>query len=277
MIKKKEKNEEIIRANIAYHSALAETYNKEQPYFKQENVERIDALLKSLALEFGNNSLIDLGCGTGFIINIAKKYFKQVVGVDITQEMLDRIDKSGGNIKLYRSDTANIPLKSGCSDICTAYTFLHHLGELKPTFIEAHRLLRKGGIFYADLEPNYYYWEMIRNIKKCKIGNEIITREIQFVLDKVGEISKQFNINKKTIMLAEYQKMIKGGFKEEEITQLLHEVGFSSVDFRYEWYLGQAYYLHNEPENGFIIENYLKKFLPATRHLFKYISFIAKK
>ncbi len=270
-------NEKIIEANIAYHSALAETYDKEQPYFKQENVEKVDALLKALAVEVGGNSLIDFGCGTGFILNIAKKYFKQVVGVDITQQMLDRVDKSSGNIELYRSDTANTPLKSGCFDVCTAYGFLHHLRDLKPTFTEAYRLLREGGVFYADLEPNYYYWDMIKNIRKCKVGDEIIMREIQSVLDKVDEISNQFNLDKKIIMLAEYQKIVKGGFKEEDITQLLHEVGFTSIDFRYEWYLGQAYYLHNEPERGAIIESYLRRFLPAARHLFKYVSFVAKK
>lgn len=267
----------IIEANIAYHSALAETYDKEQPHFKQENVERVDTLLKAIAVEIGGDSLIDLGCGTGFILNIAKKYFKRVVGVDITQKMLDRVDGTGGNIELYKSDTANTPLNSDQFDVCTAYGFLHHLQDLKATLVESHRLLKRGGIFYADLDPNYYYWDTIKNIQNCKIDNEIIKREVQSIIAKVDEISDQFKLDKEVIMLAEYQKIVKGGFKEEDITRLLQEVGFTSVDFRYEWYLGQAYYLHNEPGKGVIIESYLRKFLPATRHLFKYVSFMARK
>jgi len=137
--------------------------------------------------------------------------------------------------------------------------------------------MKEAEFFYADLDPNYYYWDMIKNIQNCKIDNEIIKREIQSILDKVDEISDKFNLDKEVIMLAEYQKMVKGGFKEEDITRLLLEAGFVSVDFRYEWYLGQAYYLHNEPENGVIIESWLRRFLPATRHLFKYVSFRAKK
>jgi hypothetical protein len=138
-------------------------------------------------------------------------------------------------------------------------------------------LLKKGGVFYADLDPNYYYWDMMKAIQKCNIGEEIIKREAQSVLNKVSEISSQFNLDGEVIALAEYQKIVKGGFKEEEITQLLHEAGFASADFRYEWYLGQAYYLHGEPTNGITIECYLRKFLPATRHLFKYVSFQARK
>jgi ubiquinone/menaquinone biosynthesis C-methylase UbiE len=151
------------------------------------------------------------------------------------------------------------------------------LQDLTPTFAEAYRLLKKGGVFYADLDPNYYYWDMIKNIQNIKTSNEIIKREIKSVLDRVSEISEQFNLDKEIIMLAEYQKTVKGGLKEEDIIRLLQKVGFVSVDFRYEWYLGQAFYFHNEPENSVIIENYLKIFLPATRHLFKYFSFLAKK
>lgn len=267
----------IIDANIAYHSALADTYDKDQPHFKQENQERVDAIIKALAQEAGNGSLVDFGCGTGFVINIAKKYFKRVAGVDITQKMLDLVDLTGGNIELFKTETSDTSLKSSEFNVCTAYGFLHHLQEPETTFKEAYRILRENGTFYADLDPNYYYWDMIRNIQDCSTDNQILSREIKSVIDKVDEISDRFHLDREVISLAEYQKIVKGGFKEEEIVALLLKAGFAHVDFNYEWYIGQAYYIHNEPETGEMIEAYLRKLLPATRHLFKYVSFKARK
>ncbi len=269
--------ERIIKANLAYHAALAETYDDEQPHFKQENIEKVDAFLKSLAATAGDNSLVDLGCGTGFVINIAKKYFKRVVGVDITQQMLDRVDGTGGNVELCKADTSDTPLDPESFNVCTAYGFLHHLHEVKPTFQEAYRLLKQGGIFYADLDPNYYYWDMIKNIQHAEVGNDILQRETGSIVDKVTEIAEQFNLDRETIELAEYQKIVKGGFRENEIIRMLQEAGFVSIDYRYEWYLGQGFYHHSDPARGAIIEEYLRNFLPATRQLFKYVSFVARR
>lgn len=270
-------NKKVIEANILYHSILAEDYDKSQPNFRPENIDKVDKILQSIALKTEGKSLVDLGCGTGFIINIAKKYFKKIVGVDITEKMIERVNIEGGNIKLYLSEIANTPLESGEFDVCTAYAVLHHIKDLKSVFAEAYRLLKPGGILYTDLDPNFYYWDCIKRINIQTIKNKILQGEIFSVINKDDEISSCFNLDKEIIALAEYHKMKKGGFEEEHIVELLKSVGFELEQFRYEWFLGQAYYLHNEKDNNIIIEDYLRTFLPATRHLFKYIAIYAKK
>ena len=77
--------EEVREANIKYHTKMATYYNKHQPHYNSENVERVEKIIKDLAKKTGGGSIIDIGCGTGFILKIARKYFNRVVGIDIRE------------------------------------------------------------------------------------------------------------------------------------------------------------------------------------------------
>ena len=91
---------DVIDANIAVHSALAEVYEQDEPHFRPENKRKVSGRLAELAQRTGSASLIDLGCGTGFIIDLAREYLKKIRGCDITQAMLDRVKTQGHDIKV---------------------------------------------------------------------------------------------------------------------------------------------------------------------------------
>jgi len=270
--------EEIKKANIIYHAKMADLYDKEQPHYELENIKRVTKVIKNLAKNGRKNRLLDIGCGTGFIINIGKKHFDQVIGIDITKAMLDKVDLSGGDISLQLADSSNMPYQDEVFDICTAYGFLHHLPKLEPTLKEVFRCLKKGGVFYADQEPNYYFWKEIRSLRKTEVQSDIIRREVDSVCGICDTLENKFGLSERIISLAEYQKIICGGIKKEEITELLKSVGFSSITFEYQWFLGQGQLTEEaSPKLIDFIENHLKECLPASKNLFKYFSFRAIK
>jgi len=272
------KKGKVLKANIAYHSALAETYDAKQPHYRPENIARVERILADMAVETGGGSLIDLGCGTGFIINIAKKYFRPVVGVDITPVMLKLVDTSEGQIELCLAETDHMPFHDNEFDVCTAYGFLHHLYDLRPTFSEVYRCLRPGGIFFADQDPNYYYWWLMDSLKERGDQTEIVQREVRSVVYVSEDIAKETGLSLEDISLAEFQKVEKGGFDPDRVVSLMQELGFCSVKYRYEWFLGEGKVHHRQSSADVqVIENFLREALPATRHLFKYLSFFAEK
>ena len=143
------KIKEAIKANIAVHSAMADDYNRIEPHFRPESVKRVKDIIHKLSLDRSIENALDLGCGTGFMINILKEYSSNIVGVDVTQAMLDKVDLTGNtSIELINSDTGSVLLKKEFFDIATAYTFLDHLYDLKPTLLNTFNSLKKGGIFY---------------------------------------------------------------------------------------------------------------------------------
>jgi ubiquinone/menaquinone biosynthesis C-methylase UbiE len=274
-----------ISANIAVHSAMANDYNAIEPHFRPESIKRVDEIIQKIHSENKFSKVLDLGCGTGFMINIVKKYASEIVGVDVTQAMMDKVDKSGNiSIELINSDTGTVVLPQNHFDLATAYTFLDHLYDMQPTFSNAYNALRDGGVFYADLSPNYYFWNDVKKVDATKQYDPILQREINAVLSKDAEIEEQFGIDKNIFQSAEYQKHIKGGLVEEELRDLLMSAGFKKIDFIYHWFIGQAQLINDDKidknkrfEQADIMHHYLTKALPVSRNLFKYIGFIALK
>jgi len=279
------KYKEVIEANIKFHSKLSEHYNTCEPHFRAENVIAVEKYIKQIVEATQAKKLADFGCGTGFIINIAKKYVNHITGIDVTQAMMDKVDKSGSaNIELINHDTGTVPLEKETYDLVTAYSFLHHLYDIEPTLKNAANCLKKGGMFYADLEPNYFFWENVNSLQRNGNYDSIVRREIEMVTYKDEDIEKTFGVNKETFNNAEFGKNIAGGFKEEEITSKLLKCGFSKVDIFYHWYIGQGYVINNDKlalkdrfKNAAIIDDLLKKALPLSKNIYKYIGFIATK
>lgn len=275
---KKITSKDILKANIEYHTKLSNLYNKDQGHFKAENIKRVENILKDLSKKTNGGSLLDIGCGTGFIIDIAQKYFDKVVGIDITPAMLKKVKKFK-NVETHLVDLSEFNTKEKF-DVCTAYSVLHHLPRTFMSFKKINQFLKIGGYFYADQDPNFYYLQNINdNQVKFSPLKDLIFKEKDSINKVEVELEKKFNIDKKITKLAEYHKLTKiGAFKEENIINLLKKTRFSEIKFMYQWFLGQSYlknkFSAKELSN---IEKYLKNTLPISRPFFKYISFIAQK
>ena len=280
-----EKIRSVIQANIDLHSNLSEHYNTCEPQYRPENLNRVDEALKKCIDRVGAKKMLDLGCGTGFMIDLGKKYVEEITGVDVTQAMMDRVNKSGNaKIELHNHDTGTFPAKEGYYDIVTAHSFLHHLYDIKPTLKTAATALRKGGVFFNELDPNYYFWEAISKLNRNGEYSQVVKREIEMTTYKDEDIEAQFGVDKDVFNNAEYGKNIKGGFTEEELKEALLEAGFSKVEITYHWYIGQANLLNNMGlekskaiENAEVLDKVLMDLLPLSRHLYKYIGFVATK
>jgi ubiquinone/menaquinone biosynthesis C-methylase UbiE len=82
-----------------------------------------------------NNSknLLDLGCGTGLeLVEIYKKFPEiKVTGIDLTQKMLDKLNKKfkNKNIKLINANYFEYDFGINLYDIIISYETLHHFGH----------------------------------------------------------------------------------------------------------------------------------------------------
>lgn len=268
-------NSEIIQANIKVHTIMADSYNQE-PHFRPENQRKVKENLRQLRKK-GGQKLLDLGCGTGFIIHLAADLFSEIHGVDVTQAMMDKIDTSLGNIVLHNTPAQTLPFADACFDVVTAYSFLHHLEDYRPVLQEAFRVMKQGGQFYIDLEPNKLFWENISEIAHIndeQAYSEIVNKEVVSVLHTDDKVEEQFGIEKDVFNKAEYIKNILGGIDPGEFKQACLDIGFSRCDVRFEWFLGQGKIMHEQPEeHTTAIEQYLHQIHPISAPLFKYLRF----
>lgn len=249
---------------------MASAYDRDQSHICEDNSARVWAKLSHYASRYGNSALLDVGCGTGFILRLAKGKFKRLVGVDITPAMIEKARAIGG-VDVYDADSVKMPFVDGEFDVAVAYGFLHHLDDVLPTLREVNRCLKKGGLFYADQDPNYYCWLALRNIKD---GSAQLGAEIKTLKDTVGVLEQRYGLTADVVKMAEYNKFYANGFRENKLWAMLREAGFSNIVFDYQWYLGQG---KVDREIGDRFANVLRGLLPLSRSLFKYLSFEAIK
>jgi SAM-dependent methyltransferase len=91
--------------------------------------------------------VVDLGCGTGLSTRVWSGVAARVVGIEPNPAMLATAASAPGveYREAYAHDTA---LTGGAADIVTCSQSLHWM-EPAPTFAEAARILRPGGVFAA--------------------------------------------------------------------------------------------------------------------------------
>ena len=261
-------------ANILVHSRMAAEYNEREPHFRPENRAAVRGRLEALRQEFGGR-LLDIGCGTGFIIDLAADVFEQVRGLDLTPAMLARVPRRP-NVQVYRGDAAHLPFGARRFDVVSAYSFLHHLEDLTPVLREVRRVLRPGGCLYADLEPNRHFWKNVMSVREAtgSAAAALARDEIASVCETGAKVEQEYGIPANVFDLAEYNKAVTGGIDPEEFCALAREAGFVETEASYEWFAGQGKILHGvSAEAAGHVDAYLRQALPLSRGLYKYLRF----
>jgi ubiquinone/menaquinone biosynthesis C-methylase UbiE len=264
----------VVEANQKVHAILADQYNEVEPHFRPENQVAVKAKLERIALQAPSRGrMLDLGCGTGFLLNLASDLFAEIEGIDATEEMLNRVDKSLQNVSVRQGLVELLPFDDGSFDLVTAYSFLDHLNDHKDMFREASRVLKPGGKFYVDLVPNQLFWIAIEEASQVEAGplDQIVEREINELLNHEEKLQSQFGIKPEDWRLAEPAKSTKKGFLAQDLISELNDVGIQA-SIEYEWFLGQAVVMHNDSfESASAMHRHLKKLLPVSAQLYKYL------
>lgn len=268
--------DDVVTANVAVHSAMAATYNEREPHFRPENQQKVRGVLEDMSRATNRGRLLDFGCGTGFIINLAKDLFDSIDGVDITQAMLDRVDLSSGNIVLHNQRCEDLPFEDGSFDAATAYSFLDHLADYSVILKEAYRVLRPGGIMYADLLPNKRFWDEVNLVGERDgidgIDTPLVRREVEMLVSQHKMVESEYAIDGQTFLAAEPWKTATRGIDARDFRRIATDIGFSDVKVSFQWYLGQGNVLHGQGETeASLVEAYLRSVLPVSESLFKYL------
>lgn len=273
----------IIKANQYVHSCLVQMqeYNK-SPHFRPENQTKVRNTLirlKKLLVPSDINKLIDFGCGTGFIIHLAHDIFSEVHGIDITKEMLEQVDSSFANVFLHEGLAEDTGFKNEDFDFATAYSFMDHLGSYELFLEEVFRVLKKGGIFYSDLNPNKDFIEGLHKIEQINSSTinipDLLKKEIKGALYNGQHYAENFGLDQTMFMNAEPIKSFQKGFDGAQVLQKAYEIGFSQCFLEYEWFMGQGMMMHSDnSSNVEIVNDYLSSMAPFSSCFYKYLRFI---
>lgn len=108
------------------------------------------ALLPALAGLTGREELLDVATATGNTAFALAPHARQVVGVDLTPEMLVRAREQAeargiANVAFQEGDAEHLPFPDGSFDVVTCRIAAHHFPNVAAFCREAARVLRPGG------------------------------------------------------------------------------------------------------------------------------------
>jgi ArsR family transcriptional regulator len=126
-------------------------------YLPQKNIEK--ALLGTVAKqEF--DFMIDMGTGTGRMLELFAGQIRKGAGIDMNPDMLKvaRHKLAGeefGHISIQQSDLHATPFREGSADLVTLHQVLHYLDDPREAIGEAERLMGKDAtLLIVDFETH---------------------------------------------------------------------------------------------------------------------------
>lgn len=103
----------------------------------------------------GMLDVLDAGCGTGMVGSLVRLRARQLVGVDMSQAMLDRAHEKGDYDALVCGDlVAYLAEHPQAFDAVLSAATLIHFASLRPIFDAAALALRPQGLFIFTVFPN---------------------------------------------------------------------------------------------------------------------------
>ena len=105
--------------------------------------------------------VLDVACGAAHAAELAAPHVRQVVGVDLTPELLAlgaaRLREAGiTNVLLQEGNAASLPFVDASFDLVMCRTAVHHMGDPLASIAEMARVCKAGGrVIVSDLvAPN---------------------------------------------------------------------------------------------------------------------------
>jgi 2-polyprenyl-6-hydroxyphenyl methylase/3-demethylubiquinone-9 3-methyltransferase len=95
-------------------------------------------------------SVLDIGCGAGFLANALAREGLRVTGIDASESSLAvaaRFDETK-SVRYERHDARALPFPDGSFGVACAMDVLEHVEEPRALIAEASRVLKPGGLFF---------------------------------------------------------------------------------------------------------------------------------
>jgi ubiquinone/menaquinone biosynthesis C-methylase UbiE len=134
------------------YDLMADTYddiNSEAFYINQYNC--YETHIKSHLDYLKGRRILDLGCGTGIQALFLSDYVKEIIGIDISENLLEKARKkvlNRKNITFQKADATKLPFNDNSFEAIISYgETISHIQDYEKAFEEASRVLEEGSIF----------------------------------------------------------------------------------------------------------------------------------
>ncbi len=142
----------------AYFAKIASDWDKLRSLHAPDSA--VEAAILEMAGSAQGGLMLDLGTGTGRMIELLANRFEHAIGIDSSREMLaiarSKIDAAGlSNVQVRLRDITDIGDHAGSADLVTIHQVLHYFDDPAAALVPAADCLRpEGALLVVDFAPH---------------------------------------------------------------------------------------------------------------------------
>jgi ubiquinone/menaquinone biosynthesis C-methylase UbiE len=138
-------------ANRAYYDAFSHRYERHRGQSDPGGYhELLDELEADYVARFGaGREVLEVGCGTGLVLQRIARFASRARGVDLSPGMLERARSRG--LDVVEGSATDLPFASESFDVSCSFKVLAHVPEITRALGEMARVVRPGGHVLAEL------------------------------------------------------------------------------------------------------------------------------
>lgn len=220
------------------YTSFAEVYDTfmdNVPY--EEWADRLESILKEQGIDGG--LVLDLGCGTGSMTEQLARRGYDMIGVDVSDEMLEiamkKREQSGHEILYLLQDMREFELYGTVGavvSVCDSVNYITEEEELEECFRLVNNYLDPGGLFVFDFNTEYKYREILgqQTIAEDREEQSFIWDNYYYEEEKINEYELTLFIREEGDLYRKYQEThFQKAYDLETIRTLLERAGMDYV------------------------------------------------
>jgi SAM-dependent methyltransferase len=201
---------------------VAKNYSNPESYFPADisegRLKFYESILNKVErFSGGKGRLLDIGCGRGELLFVAKRYGWEVSGVDVSKDFADYA-RNKFDIEVAVGDIKEMNFELESFDVITLIAVLDHVHDPQGLVSALSRLLRKGGIVFIETMNNesilYKLGDMYYGLTGKKITTNLSPTFPSFQV--YGFSKKSMSRLLKAAGFKEFKILIRGGISRTE-------------------------------------------------------------
>lgn len=109
--------------------------------------------------------MLDIGCGTGYLLKQAEEKGLRTYGVEISEEAVKVAKKVATRSEVITADAHNLPFKDKIFDYITSLGTLEHFLYPDIALKEMHRVCKDNGQLCIVVPNSYYLFDIIKVVR----------------------------------------------------------------------------------------------------------------
>jgi len=145
--------------NKTYYDDFANWYERERG---QGYHQMLDDLEVELVHRYGDGKdVLEVGCGTGLILERVAQFARRAVGIDLSAGMLAKAQERG--LEVQEASATDLPFPDASFDVAYSFKVLAHVEDIQRAMSEMARVVRPGGWVLAE----FYNERSLRRLVKA--------------------------------------------------------------------------------------------------------------